>query len=52
MLDAYYIVSTVVFGLFVIFIAWLLYSNLRKPDTVEDPVVDEREIIDRYCAQR
>lgn len=56
MSDAYYIVVTVIFGLFILFIMWWLWrwATVRNPLFLrEDQLTDrEKAVLARFCAER
>jgi len=54
--DVYYIIVTVIFGIFVLFMAWWLYRYLRKPDllnmTQEDLSDDQKAMLYKFCGEQ
>jgi hypothetical protein len=53
--DIYYIIITVIFGLFVLFMVWWLYKYLSTPSVLsmsKDDLTDrEKEVIYKFCSE-
>jgi hypothetical protein len=49
MQDVFYIVVTVIFGLFVLFLCFLVWRSLRSKLDINNLTDDEREIIYAFC---
>ncbi len=51
MQDLYFIITTILFGLFVVFMAFLMWRALMKPQP-EEVTDNEREIIYAFCDEQ
>lgn len=54
--DVYYILITVIFGLFVLFMVWWLYRYTKRPDVLtmnrEDLTDEHKALLYRFCESK
>lgn len=53
--NTYYIVITVIFGLFVLFVVWWLYKHLRTnrfPKDISQLSEEDQAVLHKFCLER
>jgi hypothetical protein len=53
--DTYYIIVTVIFGVFIIVMLWFLYKYMKKPNLLEmkheELTDDQKNMLYKFCAE-